>query len=84
MLLLSEGNGEPSYDISPYQVSDDENEDDDEEEHVKRKKKFIPSWAREKSLALIMPRMDLVDPCKIFLPTRVCSIATVLSARKSR
>ncbi|KAL5699080.1 hypothetical protein ACHQM5_030031 [Ranunculus cassubicifolius] len=84
MLLLSEGNGEPSYDISPYQVSDDENEDDDEEEHLKRKKKFIPSWAREKSLASIMPYMEQVDQCKIFLPTRVCNIATVLAARNPR
>lgn len=42
LFTLSEGSGEQSYDISPYQASDD----DEEEEHVIPKKKFIPSWAR--------------------------------------
>lgn len=34
-----------SYDISPYQGSDDEDEDDEYETN-KQNEKFVPSWAR--------------------------------------
>lgn len=35
---------ENSYDISPYQCSDDEG--DEEDDLLKKSNKFIPSWAR--------------------------------------
>ncbi|KAF5206116.1 inner centromere protein, ARK-binding region protein [Thalictrum thalictroides] len=63
--------GEQSYEISPYQVSDDE----EEEEDVIPNKKFIPSWAREKQLALVLPSLKEINPFEIFLPTKCCSIS---------
>lgn len=40
--LIPQNNQVKSYEISPYQCSDDEDEEDDE----LPAKKFIPSWAR--------------------------------------
>lgn len=40
-LIVRDSQGK-SYDISPYQCSDDEDEEDDE----LPTKKYIPSWAR--------------------------------------
>jgi len=40
--LISQTSQEQSYDISPYQCSDDEEEEEDDVPN----KKFIPTWAR--------------------------------------
>ncbi|PIA58330.1 hypothetical protein AQUCO_00500330v1 [Aquilegia coerulea] len=74
---FTEGCGEQSYEISPYQVSDDE----EDEEDVIPNKKFIPSWAREKQLALVLPSLQKINPFEIFCPAKCCSISEVLLPR---
>ncbi|XP_047315396.1 uncharacterized protein LOC124919242 isoform X2 [Impatiens glandulifera] len=55
---------EKSYDISPYQNS--ENEDDDED--VAPMMKFIPPWARKNSQDIASFLQDKMDPDVIFPP----------------
>lgn len=44
--MATEGNQEmQSYEMSPFQGSDEEDEDEDEDNHMVEKK-FIPPWAR--------------------------------------
>ncbi|KAD6453970.1 hypothetical protein E3N88_08676 [Mikania micrantha] len=61
---------ENSYDISPYQCSDDE--DDDEEDDL-RPKKFIPSWASKNRVAMVLPLQQKLDPESIFSVDSFCS-----------
>ncbi|KAF9589288.1 hypothetical protein IFM89_022358 [Coptis chinensis] len=74
-LSFTRESGEKSYEISPYQASDDEDEAAEEDEQDVPNKKFIPSWAREKHIASILPSMHRVDPCEIFLRASFCSIS---------
>ncbi|GER32455.1 actin cytoskeleton-regulatory complex protein PAN1 [Striga asiatica] len=67
-----------SYDISPYQCSDDEDEEDDE----LPTKKSIPSWASKSSVALLLPLQKLKDPDRIFPAESFCSMEEVLLPRK--
>ncbi|KAL9275006.1 hypothetical protein AKJ16_DCAP26755, partial [Drosera capensis] len=53
---------EPSYEISPYQCSDDELDEEDEN----KPKKFIPTWGRKSSIAQALPAMQNMDPDVIF------------------
>ncbi|XP_077222743.1 uncharacterized protein LOC143856423 [Tasmannia lanceolata] len=64
-----------SYEISPYQGSDDEEDDIAE-------RKFIPSWAREKHLARCLSSLQHADPTKIFPRERCCNLSEVLLPRK--
>ncbi|KAH9607194.1 hypothetical protein KSS87_021260 [Heliosperma pusillum] len=61
---------EQSYDISPYQCSDDEEEEDEEIPN----KKFIPSWARKSCVSLALSSMQQLDPDTIFPPGSFCSL----------
>uniref|UniRef100_A0A803QDI6 Inner centromere protein ARK-binding domain-containing protein n=1 Tax=Cannabis sativa TaxID=3483 RepID=A0A803QDI6_CANSA len=67
--LFATANLEKSYDISPYKCSDDEEEEDDVPNT-----KFVPSWARKSSVALIVSSQERVDPLTIFPPESFCSI----------
>lgn len=45
--MATEGNQEmQSYEMSPFQGSDDEDEDEEDEDNHMVEKKFIPPWAR--------------------------------------
>ncbi|XP_010943285.2 uncharacterized protein [Elaeis guineensis] len=55
---------EKSYDMSPYR--DSEVEDDDAEEEIRRKRKYIPSWARRECLDQILLSNQHLDPTEIF------------------
>ncbi|CAA0815393.1 Unknown protein [Striga hermonthica] len=67
-----------SYEISPYQCSDDEDEEDEE----LPTKKSIPSWASKSSVALLLPLQQLKDPDRIFPAESFCSMEEVLLPRK--
>ncbi|PSR85404.1 Leucine-rich repeat flightless-interacting protein like [Actinidia chinensis var. chinensis] len=69
---------EKSYEISPYQCSDDE---DDEEDEIPTRK-YIPPWASKNALALVLSSQQNVDPDKIFAPESFCSVDEVLQPRK--
>ncbi|XP_008805487.3 uncharacterized protein LOC103718439 [Phoenix dactylifera] len=55
---------EKLYEISPYK--DSEVEDDDAEEEIRRRKKYIPSWARRECLDQILLSNQRQDPTEIF------------------
>ncbi|KAK9269042.1 hypothetical protein L1049_000810 [Liquidambar formosana] len=78
--LVTKTSREQSYEISPYQGSDDE----EEEEDMIPNKKFVPSWASKSSLALVVFSQQKVDPDVIFPPESFCSIAEVLLPRKQQ
>ncbi|KAL3851131.1 hypothetical protein ACJIZ3_013013 [Penstemon smallii] len=63
-----------SYEISPYQCSDDEDEEDD----ALPTKKSIPSWASKSSVALLLPLLQNMNPDAIFPPESSCSMDEVL------
>ncbi|KAL6529433.1 hypothetical protein OROGR_015056 [Orobanche gracilis] len=67
-----------SYEISPYQCSDDEDEVDDE----LPTKKYIPTWASKSSVALLFPLQQEMDPNSLFPPESFCSIDEALLPRK--
>ncbi|KAL6536729.1 hypothetical protein OROMI_026310 [Orobanche minor] len=67
-----------SYEISPYQCSDDEDEEDDE----LPTKKYIPTWASKSSVALLFPLQQEMDPDSLFPPETFCSIDEALLPRK--
>ncbi|KAH6822742.1 inner centromere protein [Perilla frutescens var. hirtella] len=67
-----------SYEISPYQCSDDEDEKDDQ----LRTKKYVPSWARKSSVALVLPLQLELDPDVVFPSDSCCSIDELLLPRK--
>ncbi|KAM3302616.1 putative protein isoform X1 [Capsicum chacoense] len=69
---------EKSYEISPYQCSDDE-EDEDEDAPIR---KFIPSWASKPNVASALPMQQGIDPDSIFPPESFCSMDEVLVPRK--
>ncbi|XP_059666562.1 uncharacterized protein LOC132312277 [Cornus florida] len=69
---------EKSYEISPYQCSDDE----DEEEDDMPTRKFIPSWASKNVVALVLSSQQEVDPDVIFPQESFCSMDEVLLPRK--
>ncbi|MFS7922213.1 putative inner centromere ARK-binding protein [Helianthus anomalus] len=62
---------ENSYDISPYQCSDDE---DDEEDDQRPIKKFVPSWASKKRVAIVLPLQQKLNPESIFSADSFCSM----------
>lgn len=64
-----------SYDMSPYQNSDDE-----EREDSWRKKKYIPMWARRESLSEIILAVQHLDPKEIFSRKRSFDVSQVLPA----
>ncbi|KAJ8428652.1 hypothetical protein Cgig2_020376 [Carnegiea gigantea] len=53
-----------SYDISPYQCSDDEEEEEDDMPN----KKFIPTWASKSCVAVALSSLKRLNPDKIFPP----------------
>ncbi|KAL0362929.1 UNVERIFIED_CONTAM: putative L-type lectin-domain containing receptor kinase S.7 [Sesamum calycinum] len=67
-----------SYEISPYQCSDDE---DDEEDELPTKK-YIPSWASKNSVAMLLPLQQEMDPDVIFPPESFCRMDEVYSRNK--
>ncbi|CAN4103911.1 unnamed protein product [Withania somnifera] len=69
---------EKSYEISPYQCSDDE-EDEDDDAPIK---KFIPSWASKPNVACALFMQQESDPDSIFPPESFCSMDEVLVPRK--
>ncbi|KAI3755932.1 hypothetical protein L1987_55742 [Smallanthus sonchifolius] len=69
---------ENSYDISPYQCSDDE---DDEEDDLPTKK-FVPSWASKNRVAMVLPLQQKLDPESIFSVDSFCSMDEVLLPRR--
>ncbi|CAN4102612.1 unnamed protein product [Withania somnifera] len=69
---------EKSYEISPYQCSDDE-EDEDEDAPVR---KFIPSWASKPNVASVLLMQQGIDHDAIFPPESFCSMDEVLVPRK--
>uniref|UniRef100_A0A7N0U1W1 Inner centromere protein ARK-binding domain-containing protein n=1 Tax=Kalanchoe fedtschenkoi TaxID=63787 RepID=A0A7N0U1W1_KALFE len=70
--LKVEAEGQQSYEISPYQVSDDEDEEDDND---RRKWKLVPAWASKNNLAeaAIFTEQHM-DPYEILVPVSFCSI----------
>ncbi|KAH0733524.1 hypothetical protein KY289_004712 [Solanum tuberosum] len=68
---------EKSYEISPYQCSDDE-EDEDVDLPIR---KFIPSWASKPNVASVLPLQQVIDPDSIFPPDSFCSMDEVLVPR---
>ncbi|KAL7088096.1 hypothetical protein ACP275_13G108300 [Erythranthe tilingii] len=66
-----------SYEISPYQCSDDEDEEDE-----LPTKKSIPSWASKSSVAVLLPLQQEMDPDVIFPLGSFCSMDEVLLPRK--
>ncbi|CAA2972200.1 Hypothetical predicted protein [Olea europaea subsp. europaea] len=68
---------EKSYDISPYQCSDDEDEEED-----LPSRKLIPSWASKSSVALVLPLQQEMDPDVIFPQGSFCSMDEVLLPQK--
>ncbi|XP_052177097.1 uncharacterized protein LOC127791336 [Diospyros lotus] len=76
--LEAKASQEKSYEISPYQCSDDE---DDEEDEIPTKK-FIPSWASKSSVAVLLSSQEKIDPAMIFPPESFCHINEVLRPRK--
>ncbi|XP_047982643.1 uncharacterized protein LOC125223510 [Salvia hispanica] len=78
-LIVPNSNGK-SYEISPYQCTDDEDEEDDE----LRNKKRIPSWSSKSSIALFLPMQHQLDPDVIFPLESFCSIGEILLPRKLR
>ncbi|XP_011095547.1 uncharacterized protein LOC105174968 isoform X2 [Sesamum indicum] len=67
-----------SYEISPYQCSDDE---DDEEDELPTKK-HIPSWASKNSVAMLLALQQEMDPDVIFPPESFCRMDEVLLPRR--
>lgn len=65
-----------SYEISPYQCSDDEDE--------LSAKKHIPSWASKHSVGLLLSQQQDMDPDVIFPSERFCCIEEVVLPRKLR
>ncbi|KAK4804497.1 hypothetical protein SAY86_004314 [Trapa natans] len=71
---------EKSYEISPYQCSDDEDEDEDGDENLP--KKFIPSWASKNHVTLAISSQQNVNPDLILPPDSFCRINEVVLPRK--
>ncbi|XP_022855628.1 uncharacterized protein LOC111376856 isoform X2 [Olea europaea var. sylvestris] len=69
---------EKSYEISPYQCSEDE----DEEEDDLPSRKLMPSWASKSSVALVLSLQQEMDPDVIFPHGSFCSMDEVLLPRK--
>ncbi|GMH05823.1 hypothetical protein Nepgr_007663 [Nepenthes gracilis] len=69
---------EQSYQMSPYQCSDDEEEEEDD----KPIKKIIPTWASKSCVALALSASQKLDPDVIFPPGSFCSLDEVLLPRK--
>ncbi|KAG0466621.1 hypothetical protein HPP92_018201 [Vanilla planifolia] len=66
-----------SYEISPYQSSDDE----EVEEYSWREQKFVPLWARRESLGQIIRSHQYLDPKEIFSRKQSFSLSKVLCSR---
>ncbi|KAG0468252.1 hypothetical protein HPP92_017580 [Vanilla planifolia] len=66
-----------SYEISPYQSSDDE----EVEEYSWREQKFVPLWARRESLGQIIRSNQYLDPKEIFSRKQSFSLSKVLCSR---
>ncbi|KAK3013170.1 hypothetical protein RJ639_007889 [Escallonia herrerae] len=66
---VTETSLEKSYDISPYQCSDDE----EDEEGDLPTQKFIPSWASKNNVSLALS-LQMVDPDVIFPRDSFCSM----------
>ncbi|XP_031406966.1 uncharacterized protein LOC116215406 isoform X1 [Punica granatum] len=77
---VGDGIQEQSYEISPYQCSDNEDEDEDDD----LPKKFIPSWASKNLIAQAISSQHRVDPDLILPPDSFCSIDEVVLPRKLR
>ncbi|KAK9689519.1 hypothetical protein RND81_09G064500 [Saponaria officinalis] len=75
---IRENSEEQSYDISPYQCSDDEEEEEDEMPN----KKFIPSWASKSSVSLVLSSLRHLDPETLFPPGSFCSLDEVLLPKR--
>ncbi|PKA59814.1 hypothetical protein AXF42_Ash011939 [Apostasia shenzhenica] len=66
-----------SYEMSPYQDSDDEVVDDDNW----RKRKYIPLWARRENLAEVILSTQHLDPKEIFRRKSSFNLFQVLPSR---
>ncbi|KAL0924408.1 hypothetical protein M5K25_005237 [Dendrobium thyrsiflorum] len=64
-----------SYEMSPYQTSDDEDMEEDS-----RQKKYIPLWARGERLGEIILINQQLDPKDIFSRKRSFNVSRVLTA----
>ncbi|CAK9148872.1 unnamed protein product [Ilex paraguariensis] len=72
--LVTKTSLEKSYEISPYQCSDDEEDD--------LPTKFIPSWASKNWVPLVLSSQQKINPDVIFPVGSFCSIDEVLQPRK--
>ncbi|XBJ02739.1 hypothetical protein VPH35_022050 [Triticum aestivum] len=73
---------EESYTMTPYKDSDDE-DDDDYDEHVqeaRRRRKFVPCWARKENLDNILLSNKALNPRENFAQKLSFNISEVLSA----
>ncbi|XP_073026240.1 uncharacterized protein [Primulina eburnea] len=77
--LIVQKRQEKSYQISPYQCSEDEEDEEDEELPTK---KYIPSWASKSSMGLLLPLQRKMEPDLIFHPESFCCMDEVLLPRK--
>ncbi|CAN0875115.1 Probable L-type lectin-domain containing receptor kinase S.7 [Linum grandiflorum] len=68
--LISDIVREESYTISPYKGSDNEDEYEDDN---KLNTKFVPSWARKRSISLAILAQQKIDPESIFQRGSFCS-----------
>ncbi|XP_074320131.1 uncharacterized protein LOC141656939 [Silene latifolia] len=75
---ISRTSEEQSYDISPYQCSDDEEEEDEEVPNTK----FIPSWASKSCVSLALSSLHQLDPDTIFPPRSFCNLDEVLVPKR--
>ncbi|XP_010928084.2 uncharacterized protein [Elaeis guineensis] len=67
---------EKSYEMSPYK--DSEVEDDDAEDEIRRRRKYIPSWARRECLEQILLLKQHLDPTEIFCRKNSFDLSEVL------
>lgn len=80
MSVTKESQSLLSYAITPYRDSDDE----DGEEDIRRKRKYIPLWARRECLDQILLSKQHIDPTKIFSRKSSFSLSEVLSPQIHR
>lgn len=75
---INRASAQQSYDISPYQCSDDEEEEEDEIPN----KKFVPTWASKSCVAMAFSSLQHIDPDVIFPPGSFRSLEEVLLPRR--
>ncbi|KAI5014583.1 hypothetical protein ZWY2020_055973 [Hordeum vulgare] len=75
---------EESYTMTLYKDSDDEDDDDydGQVQEARRRRKFVPSWARKENLDNILLSNKALNPREIFARKLSFNISEVLSAQR--